>query len=186
MKKQIIVAFALFSLLSTAGAFQAVSAQVSGRVVVNVPFEFVAGDERLPAGRYTVSRVTRDSEKAILIRGLDGRARAAAVLTHSINTAAAPDVAKLAFTQYGDRYFLAEVWTPDGAGGRAVPRSKSEKAPRRGLRQNLETLQVIAQSLLKLAAGGHRFNPPDGKGAAGRQIHRGPETSAPAPPQKSR
>jgi hypothetical protein len=135
MKKQIIRTFALFSLLLTLGAFQAVSAQTQ-RLVVNIPFEFTAGDERLPAGDYAITRVSNNSEKAILIRSLDGR-RKAAVMTHSINTAAETDVARLAFTKYGEEYFLAEVWTPGAAAGRAVPRSKSEKSLRRGLRQRI-------------------------------------------------
>lgn len=135
MKKQIIRTFALFSLLLTLGAFQTVSAQTSG-LVVNIPFEFAAGDARLPAGGYTVTRVSKDSEKTLLIRSLDGRVKAA-VMTHSINTAAEIGVAKLAFTRYGEDYFLAEIWTPGAASGRAVSKSKSEKALRRGLRQRI-------------------------------------------------
>ena len=42
-------------------------AQDIRKVVVNVPFEFVAGGQTLPAGKYTVSR-TSENGQALVIR----------------------------------------------------------------------------------------------------------------------
>jgi hypothetical protein len=135
MKKQIARMFVFISLLLIiTGAALTASAQTAQRVVIYVPFEFTAGEERLPAGRYTIARVSENSEKAYLVRAVNGRATAT-VLTHSINNGRASRAAKLAFTRYGDRYFLAEVWTPEMVAGRAVPKSKSEKELRRELQQ---------------------------------------------------
>ena len=46
-------------------------AQDSRDIVVNVPFEFVAGTTVLPAGRYSVERVSHDSDSALVIHGYD-------------------------------------------------------------------------------------------------------------------
>jgi len=130
MKKQITSAFALFTIAIILGTAQLVSAQTSERVVVNIPFDFVVGSRQLPAGRYTVSRVTRDSAKALFIRSEDGRTTAT-VLTNTSGRKARRT--ELAFRQYGDSFFLAAVSLPGASGGRAVPESKRERNLRREL-----------------------------------------------------
>lgn len=126
MKKQIKRAFAIVSLLVIAAVCTVASAQVSRTVVVNVPFDFVVGNERLPAGEYTVRPVSRNSEKTLLVRSLDGSA-AATVITNAVESGAATDKAKLNFTRYEDQYFLAQIWTPGSRAGREVPKSRLQK-----------------------------------------------------------
>jgi len=133
MKKQIIKSFALFSLLLVAGFAQAVSAQTPASVVVDVPFDFVAGGERLPAGVYQVSRLSANSEKALVIRSLDGR-RQAALITHAAAGGDKKAPAQLTFRQYGDIYFLAEVRSGVAGGARGVATTRAEKDLRRELR----------------------------------------------------
>jgi len=43
-------------------------AQDSDRVVVKVPFEFVAGTKTLPAGTYTIGRFSPGVSSALIIR----------------------------------------------------------------------------------------------------------------------
>ena len=43
-------------------------AQDVDKVTVNVPFEFVAGGQTLPAGTYTVSRVSDQTSSPLVIR----------------------------------------------------------------------------------------------------------------------
>ncbi|HZI20383.1 MAG TPA: hypothetical protein VEY09_17510 [Pyrinomonadaceae bacterium] len=126
MKKQIIRTFVLFSLLLVAGATQAVSAQVPARLVFSVPFEFVAGGERLPAGDYEITRLSVNSDKALLIRSLDA-GKQLAVVTHAGEAGKTPDRAQLTFRQYGDQFFLAEIRTAGASGARAFPVSRAEK-----------------------------------------------------------
>jgi hypothetical protein len=45
--------------------------QDSKSIVVNILFEFVAGTNVLPAGRYSVERVSHDSDSALVIHGYD-------------------------------------------------------------------------------------------------------------------
>ena len=49
-------------------------AQDLDKVVVNVPFEFVAGGQILPAGGYNVSRVSDQAFPALVIRSNDNNA----------------------------------------------------------------------------------------------------------------
>jgi hypothetical protein len=49
-------------------------AQDLDKVVVNVPFEFVAGGQTLPAGGYSVSRVSDQTCPALVIRSYDNNA----------------------------------------------------------------------------------------------------------------
>ena len=47
-------------------------AQDASNIVVNVPFEFVAGGKTMPAGTYSIGRVSPDSRSGLIIRGHDG------------------------------------------------------------------------------------------------------------------
>ena len=106
-------------------------AQEARRVRVEVPFDFVAGQKHLPAGRYSVSRVQRDGEKALMIRSEDGQ-HTAIVLTNSADKT--PARAELSFHRYGDRYFLASVSIPGTEDVREVRKSDGEKRLERELR----------------------------------------------------
>lgn len=132
MKKQIRQTLALMSMLLIVGAFQISSAQSAGRIIVDVPFDFVAGDELLRAGRYFINPATRDSAKLLMIQSEDKRV-SALVSTSAINVDKKIAGARLAFKQYGERYFLTEVWTPGVSGGRALRVSNEERKLRRDL-----------------------------------------------------
>ena len=128
MKKQI--SRALLGLAAALALAVAANAQVLGAVVINVPFDFVAGGKQLPAGRYNVRRVRSDSETSLLIRSEDGRS-AAIVLTQQGE--ANPRAAAFVFRQHGDSYFLAEVSMPGTASVRALPKTGAERRLEREL-----------------------------------------------------
>ncbi|HEX7313383.1 MAG TPA: hypothetical protein VF297_05655 [Pyrinomonadaceae bacterium] len=128
MKKQI--SRALLGLSAALVLAVAVNAQAFHAVVISVPFDFVAGEKVMPAGRYTVRRVTADAESALIIRGEDGRSTAV-FLT---NTGGAnPRTAALVFRLRGDRHFLAEVSMPGAASIRELPKSSAERRLEREL-----------------------------------------------------
>lgn len=128
MKKQI--SRALLGLAAALALAVAANAQVLHRVVVQIPFDFVAGEKQLPAGRYTVRRVSSDAESALVIRSEDGRT-AALVLTN--RGEANPRTAALVFRQRGGSHFLAEVSIPGTATARELPRSRAERRLEREL-----------------------------------------------------
>ncbi len=138
MKKQIMRAFAILGLLLTLAAtsLNTFAAQSSQRLVVNVPFEFMAGSKLLPAGRYTITRAGRDSGRALFIRSEDGRA-SVTVLTNTAE--AGGELPQVSFKRYGERYFLNSVWTPGVEAARALPTSGIEKELRRELAKGSKT-----------------------------------------------
>ena len=71
MKSSLIVALTLTCLL---GLGISARAQDVDKVVVNVPFEFVAGRQTLPEGTFRISRVSDQAYEDLLIRSNDNRA----------------------------------------------------------------------------------------------------------------
>ena len=127
MKKQIIVLALVITAIILGGSQLVASAQTAHHLAFDAPFDFVAGDRQLPAGRYIVRRVKQDSEAALRIEDERGHVRAT-VLT---NAAGGPSArAALTFRQYGGRHFLAGVWMPGAAGGRELQESKQERTLR--------------------------------------------------------
>jgi hypothetical protein len=137
MKKQIMRVFATLGLLLTlAATSQTAAAQGARRLVVNIPFDFTAGRELLPAGRYTITRVARGSGRALLIRGEDGR-KSVTVLTNPAE--AGGGLPRVSFKRYGERYFLASVSEPGVEAARSLPASSLEKQLRRELAKGGKT-----------------------------------------------
>ncbi len=94
------------------------------RVATNVPFEFVAGGQTLPAGTYTISRVSDQRSSALLIRGYDSSAFVLPIVFDEVSAGHA----ELSFQHVGDKYFLSEVETPDGAYSIRTPRAMTQVA----------------------------------------------------------
>jgi hypothetical protein len=122
MKKQIIrITGMLFLAIMAAG--QVTKAQQT--VIVNVPFDFTAGDTKLPAGEYTVGKSSTYSP-ALKIARADGR-DAILVPSNRTQSNVPQSQSKLVFNKYGDRYFLAQVWSAGSESGRQLMKSKAEK-----------------------------------------------------------
>ena len=121
MKKQIMNA--LLGLAVVAVLAVSAYAQSVRRLTVHIPFDFVVSGKQLPAGDYSVRRLSKDSETALFIQSEDGR-NVATVFTQAGSRE--PQRAELRFRQYGESYFLSEVSIPGAAGVREIPRTKSE------------------------------------------------------------
>lgn len=111
-----------------------------GDVRVDVPFAFSAGNHRLPAGRYTV---TRHADGLIRIYGEYGSNQSMFLCVHSVESSGNKGP-RLTFRRYGDSYFLAQVWSTGW--GKEFPESKAEKEflsqSRRGARSAGEVAVV--------------------------------------------
>lgn len=107
--------------------------QSTQRVYANVPFNFVAGNKELPAGRYNVAPMTSDGQ-AVRISGTES-SLSVIRLTSTINKTKPSDRTKLVFHRYGNSYFLSEVWCQGNTSGRQFSESSAEKAAARELAQ---------------------------------------------------
>jgi len=106
MKKQFIKTTAILGLFLVL-AISSANAQTAGRVEVNIPFDFSAGKVTLKAGDYSIKRT---SGNALVIRSLDGKINALISAPMEIGSRDYKAGQRLVFNQYGDRYFLSQVW----------------------------------------------------------------------------
>ena len=100
-------------------------AQDASRVVVKVPFEFVAGDKTVHAGTYSIGRVS-PATHAVIIAGKDNGAFALVLpIVPDENSAGRTE---LSFEHVGDKYFLSKVDTPAGVYTLLTPRAMTKLA----------------------------------------------------------
>jgi hypothetical protein len=145
MARQLIKGMTMLMLLvALAFVTAVVSAQAQTPSVANVPFEFVAADKSMPAGRYLISNnnpATGDIVK-IASRMKDASLFA---LTTRVQASATQEKGKLVFHRYGNRYFLAEIWTAGTRDGQKLRKSREEKSIEREL-ASITSKSEIAQS----------------------------------------
>jgi hypothetical protein len=119
MRKQIlnaIITLSVIAALSIAGF-----AGLDRSLEANIPFDFVVGGEKLPAGKYTVERGVAQS--AMVVRNWKTK-RAASSITQDCQVRAGSKP-QLVFHRYGDQYFLAKVITYTS--GIELPKTKAER-----------------------------------------------------------
>jgi len=117
MKKTYLTA--VLTLACMLGVGISARAQDTEGVRVKVPFEFVAGGATLPAGTYTVGRLSFDPFSGIAISSYGHGAFALPIAVDG-TPAGLP---KLSFEHVGDKYFLSEINTPGGTYIFALPRA---------------------------------------------------------------
>ena len=101
-------------------------AQIVGDLEVNIPFQFHAGNAKLPAGEYRI-HVVEDSDLALMeIVSADGSTSALFQVRES-DANSAPAKNELIFNKYGNHYFLAELFEEGNATGSQVAESRYEK-----------------------------------------------------------
>jgi hypothetical protein len=101
-------------------------AQIIGDLEVNIPFQFHAGNTKLPAGKYRIHMLD-DSDLTIMeISSADGSTSALfQVQEAEANTT--PAKSELIFNKYGNRYFLAKLFDEGNPSGSQVLKSPYEK-----------------------------------------------------------
>ena len=112
MKNQILKSFAILGLFFML-AMTSVNAQAQGRVEVKIPFDFTAGKTELKAGTYTIKRVSNSS---LAIRSIDGKTTRLVDAPLAIGARDSKGGERLVFNQYGDQYFLSQVWLSSDSG----------------------------------------------------------------------
>ena len=126
MKKQLLRGITMLTMIvaiAFATAVVSAQAQSAKTLVSNVPFEFIVGDQTLPAGEY---QINRSLGNALRIQTSDSAASVSR-LTNEVQSRRNKH-ARLVFHRYGDTYFLAEVWTGGGDIGRRLLKSRQERA----------------------------------------------------------
>jgi hypothetical protein len=126
MKNQIIRNSAILGLFFML-AIASVRAQTPSRVEVTIPFDFSAGKANLKAGTYSIGR---NSQSLLIIRSADGKTTALISAPLIIGSRDANPGERLVFNQYGDRYFLSQVWLTVDTGRQLFTSGSEIKAAR--------------------------------------------------------
>ena len=106
-------------------------AQDIDKLAVNVPFDFVAGGETLPAGTYSVSRVSPEINRSLAIRNNENSVFVIPMFfdgSPASFNGVSPDHAELNFEHVGDEYFLSKVQTLGGVYAIRTPRPMTQVA----------------------------------------------------------
>jgi len=117
MKRSYLIA--VLTLTCLLGVGISARAQDTEGVRVKVPFEFVAGGKTLPAGTYTVGRLSLEAYSGIAISSYGHGALVLPIVVDG-TPAGQP---KLSFEHIGGKYFLSEANTPGGVYTFALPQA---------------------------------------------------------------
>ena len=126
MKNQVIRSTAILGLFFML-AIASVNAQTPSRVEVNIPFDFSAGKATLKAGAYSIRKT---SGNVLAIRSVDGRTTALVNAPLTIGSRASKAGERLVFNQYGDQYFLSQIWLTVDTGQQLFTSAAETKAAR--------------------------------------------------------
>jgi hypothetical protein len=149
MTKKLYSTFAMMGLFLML-AVVSVSAQSRGKIDVNVPFDFSFNNQTLPAGAYSIRQISQNS---MLVESADGQKRVIAQVTGRVQLDANEKASneKLVFHQYGNQYFLSQVWMVRGSDGRELNQSRAERQAAKELKlamngAKLKKVEVAARA----------------------------------------
>src|ERR1700752_5104040 len=125
--------FLAFCLVSGCGLATAVSAQISSDMTLqaNIPYTFMVGNTRLPAGKYTVKVADGRDLNLMEIRSVDGRTSVFFDTVTAVSNEI-PRKTELVFDKIGDEYFLSQVWLGGDRSGNQLIESKMQQDAKAG------------------------------------------------------
>jgi hypothetical protein len=128
MVKNLSKVFLMLCLLTVGGGIVA-HAQIDSDIAIqgNVPFAFMVGDTKRPAGKYEIKALD-DIANVLELRSEDGRT-SVFVDAENIITKGERIESKneLVFDKVGDQYFLSQVWEAGSSSGSALVKSMMER-----------------------------------------------------------
>jgi hypothetical protein len=131
MKRQAFSLVSLLTLLLVAGSAFAQTVHVRG----NIPFNFAVGNKTLPAGTYDIRTISSGDSKTLRLQSRDGNT-SMMVNSNAAESLAPANETKLVFNQYGNQYFLSQIWVNGETRGRQLLKSSREKEVGRELAQD--------------------------------------------------
>jgi hypothetical protein len=146
MKKQALKGISMLVLIISIAFVTAVvsaNAQTHDRLKADVPFDFMVGDQKLPAGAYTISPLMEQSNDGVVLRNDDSSA-SAMHLTNRID-GKAEQQARLVFRKQGDSYYLSEIWDGNSEGRQVRLSRKAREAELAKANSGSETIAVAAR-----------------------------------------
>ena len=147
MKTRALVMAGMMALTVMASSRVAQAQEMQEMLVVNIPFDFVAGNMTLPAGEYSI-KVTAPERTLLLIDRKDAAA-SAFMNTNPVVKTEMQTESKMIFNRYGDRYFLSEVWTAGNSRGRQLSKSRREMEMAQIAKSETQSQVTLVAELLR-------------------------------------
>jgi hypothetical protein len=129
--------FRISSILTCAALTLSLGAALSGpvaaqaqSVTVNIPFNFSANDQKVPAGIY---RISLQAPRYLSFVDTESTKKQYLMLVQPTGEQNSQDWGRLTFRRYGDSNYLYQVWMPGQGEGRQFIRSQAEQETLRGL-----------------------------------------------------
>jgi hypothetical protein len=94
-------------------------AQIVGNLEVDIPFQFHAGNAKLPPGKYTLHLLENTDLTVMEITSVDNSTSALFEVGRTRDSST-PAKSELIFNKYGNRYFLAKVFDEGNPAGSQV------------------------------------------------------------------
>ena len=145
MKIQILTTIAALALFVTLAAGSA-SAQGADIMKVTVPFDFVITHKTLPAGDYVVRRRIAGARVVLAIQNED-KNESAYLIPHTVQARDLQPESKLIFNQYGDQYFLSQVWLAGRGSGDELTKTSRERLLHREMAKGRSKPKAIAVAI---------------------------------------
>jgi hypothetical protein len=101
-------------------------AQIIGNLEVNIPFQFHAGNAKLPPGKYIIHMLDNSDLTVMEISSADGSISALFEVQEA-EANSTPGKSELIFNKYGNRYFLSKLFDEGNPSGSEVSKSRYEK-----------------------------------------------------------
>jgi hypothetical protein len=101
-------------------------AQITDTLEAKIPFQFHAGNTKLPPGNYSIRMLENSDLKLMEITSADG-STSALFEVHGTDVSSAPAKSELVFNKYGNRYFLSKLFDEGNPSGNEVVVSAYEK-----------------------------------------------------------
>jgi len=118
----LLIGLAIFAATASANA-----QSLERPIRVNVPFDFVVANKKLPAGKYLISRAQPNAGDLLLAVTSKDNLVNTFSFTVPVQVLTPTDKGKLVFHRYGEQYFLSEVWPAGATTGRVVAKSRAER-----------------------------------------------------------
>ena len=119
MKKRMLIMLAGL-LLAVGSAYAQTSRQVA-----DIPFDFMVGNKAFPAGEYTITPLGSDGA-TLMLQNADAK-REQAIMPHYVLAPETQQESKLVFNQYGNHFYLSQIWDQGSNQGRELRMSNREK-----------------------------------------------------------
>jgi hypothetical protein len=144
MKKQflVLIAIAAFATVLTTNAF----GQAGKTANANVTFDFQIGDRVYPAGKYQIESMNRQSDNILRIRSLGG-ANQNQMIVATLSNAGKGQTPRLVFQQYGETYFLSDIFLDTEQWGYSIRPSRRQREKAKNL--PLASLKLIEVPLVR-------------------------------------